>query len=116
MGISDDPTGHLTPEERGLFYRFLVLIRDNYKKADNAGYFLERRAGIGNSCGVFNLRDVLSHLSTLLDPATPANRRPDQLANAEEHLRRAIVEPYEIGLAAITEKFSKTYEIYRETL
>jgi len=51
-----------------------------------------------------------------LDPKTPAARRPDQLANAEEQLRRAILQPYERGFGTITERFHKTYETYRKTL
>jgi hypothetical protein len=75
LQIPEDPLSHLTAEERLTFLRFVVLIRDNYKKADKAAYFLERRAGIVNTCAVFNLRDVLSHLATLLDSATPSERR-----------------------------------------
>jgi hypothetical protein len=111
-----DPLAHLSLEERGLLVRFLILIRDNYKKADKASYFLERRAGVVNTCAMTNLRDVLSHLATFLDVATPAHKREAQLASAEEHLRRAILEPYEIGLATLTEKFTARYEEYRETL
>jgi hypothetical protein len=109
-----DPLGHLTQEDRALLFRFLGLIRDNYKKADKSAHFLERKAGVTNTCGITNLRDVLSHFATLLDPHTPQAKRRDQIANAEEHLRRAIIEPYEIGLASLTDKFKPTYETYRE--
>jgi hypothetical protein len=115
-GKPGDPLDHLSREEADLFVRFLVLIRDNYKKADKAAHFLERKAGITNTCSMANLRDVLSHMATLLDPATPPEHRADQLASAEEHLRRAIIEPYEIALAALTEKFGPTYDGYREKL
>ena len=37
---------------------FLALVRDNYKKADKAAYFLERQAGVVNTCSMTNLRDV----------------------------------------------------------
>ncbi len=111
-----DPLAHLSPDNHELLVRFLVLVRDNYKKADKASYFLERRAGVVNTCSMTNLRDVLSHLATFLDPATPAHKREAQLASAEEHLRRAILEPYEIGLATLTEKFKLNYDTYRETL
>jgi hypothetical protein len=115
-GSQQDPLGHLSSDERESFLRFLVLIRENYKKADKAAYFLERRAGVTNTCAITNLRDVLSHMATLLDPATPPSRRTEQIANAEEHLRRAILEPYEIGLGELTSKFLKVYEKYRERL
>jgi len=112
----DDPLAHLSPDDRALLTAFLILVRDNYKKADKASYFLERRAGVVNTCAMTNLRDVLSHLATFLDANTPTHKRPSQLASAEEHLRRAIIEPYEIGLAALTEKFTTVYEQYREKL
>jgi hypothetical protein len=113
---SQDPLAHLSPQEQNLLAGFLLLVRDNYKKADKASYFLERRAGVVNTCAMTNLRDVLSHLATFLDVTTPAHKREAQLASAEEHLRRAILEPYEIGLATLTEKFTSNYDRYRETL
>jgi len=93
--------------------RFLILIRDNYRKADKATFFMERRAGVMNPCAVYNLRDVLSHFATFLDPETPTEDRPDQLASAEEHLRRAIIEPYEIGLADLIKRLEPLYEKYK---
>jgi hypothetical protein len=111
-GPGEDPLAHLSNEERALVMAFLALVRDNYK----AAYFLERQAGVVNTCSMTNLRDVLSHLATLLDPNTPPRKRASQLASAEEHLRRAILEPYEIGLANLTEKFEATYEIYRRKI
>ena len=113
-GASDEILGHLSADEREVFYRFLALIRENYKKADKAAAFLERRAGVANTCGITNLRDVLSHLSSLLDPKTPPDKRQQQLASAEEHLRRAIIEPYELGLADRTDKFTPVYDDYRK--
>src|SRR5947209_18289498 len=94
--------------------RFLLLIRDNYKKADKATFFLEQRSGIVNIQGITNMRDVLSHLVTLLDPATPDGKWEEQLGNAEEHLRRAIIEPYEIALNELTVKFEELYDRYRQ--
>ena len=60
------------------------------------------------------MRDVLSHLVTLLDPATPPDKWEEQLGNAEEHLRRAIIEPYEIALNELTVKFEELYEKYKQ--
>jgi hypothetical protein len=108
-----DPLDHLSPEEKQIFVKFLVLIRDNYRKADKAAHFLERRANIVNTSSMANLRDILSHMATLLDPNTPSQRRRDQLASAEEHLRRAIIEPYEIGLGDLTQKWAPVYDSYR---
>jgi hypothetical protein len=111
---SSDPLAHLNPAERNLFDRFLVLIRDNYRKAEKAAHFLERKTHTAPTCSMANLRDVLSHMSTLLDPSTPEDKRQDQLADAEEHLRRAIVEPYELALGDINQKFRTSYGTYRE--
>jgi hypothetical protein len=93
---------------------FLILIRDNYKKADKATFFLEQRSGIVNIQGITNMRDVLSHLVTLLDTATPSDKWEEQLGNAEEHLRRAIIEPYEIALNELTVKFEELYDKYKQ--
>lgn len=93
--------------------QFLTLIRDNYKKADKATFFLEQRTGVVNLQGITNVRDVLSHLVTLLNPDTPEDKRHEQLGNAEEHLRRAIIEPYEIALNELTVKFELLYKNYK---
>lgn len=113
-GVPEDPLAHFSAEEAASFVRLLILIRDNYTKADKAAHFLERKAGVANTCSIANLRDVLSHMATLLDPSTSAADRLEQQANAEEHLRRAIIEPYEIALGALTEKFTPVYDGYRE--
>jgi len=111
-----EPFSYLTADEWGLLMRFLVLVRDNYRKADKATFFLERRAGVTSLQAVTNLRDVLSHLATFLGSDTPIQSRPEQLANAEEHLRRAIIEPYELAIGNVTEKFTPLYEKYKARL
>ena len=114
--LPEEPLSHMNEDERELLMRFLVLIRDNYRKADKATFFMERRAGVMNPCAIYNLRDVLSHFATFLDPKTPPEDRPDQLASAEEHLRRAIIEPYEIGLASLIERLEPLYQNYKARL
>lgn len=99
-----------------LVERFLVLIRDHYKKVDKATFFLEHRTGEVNLPSMANMRDVLSHLVTLLSSETPDDRREEQLATAEEHLRRAILEPYEVALSERTVKFEELYDKYRTRL
>jgi len=95
---------------------FLHLIRDNYRKADRAMFFMEEHAHLTSTASVANLRDVLSHLATLLDPKTlPKNHRA-QLENAEEHLRRAILEPYLIVLGRESREFRVLCERYSEKL
>jgi hypothetical protein len=112
----EEPLSHMDGDARKLLMRFLILIRDNYRKADKATFFMERRAGVMNPCAIYNLRDVLSHFATFLDPEAPPEKRPDQLASAEEHLRRAIIEPYEIGLADLIKRLEPLYEKYKARL
>lgn len=100
--------------DKKLIEDFLTLIRDNYKKTDEATAFLEHRARVSNVHGITNVRDVLSHLTTLLDPNTPPDKKRDQLNNAEEHLRRAILEPYEVGFSKLIQDFILVYENYRQ--
>lgn len=114
--MGNDAFDSFEEEHRQIIYRFLTLIRDNYKKADKAAYFLERRAGVSNICAITNLRDVLSHLATLLALDTPSDKRRDQLANAEEHLRRSIIEPYEMALGELAGNFKTLYDRYCEQL
>lgn len=94
----------------------LILIRDNYRKADESCFFLEERAGINNVQAISNMRDAISHLVTLLDPNIDEVKREHQLANAEEHLRRAIIEPYEIAIDNLLVEFYKIYVPYKEEL
>jgi hypothetical protein len=96
-----------------LVERFLSLIVNNYKRADKATFFLEQRTGVVNFQGITNVRDVLSHLVTFLNPNTSDEKRLEQLSNAEEHLRRAINEPYEIGLNRLVARFDKLYDEYK---
>jgi hypothetical protein len=100
--------------DRSLIEKFLLLVRENYKKADQASFFLEHHAGVNNIIAVAHMRDVLSHLVTLLDPKTPKDAKEQQLANAEEHLRRAILEPYETALAKLIIDFNSLYLKYKE--
>jgi hypothetical protein len=114
--MPDASTGQPDPicgVDRKLVETFLELIRDNYKKADAASLFLEQRTGKANVYGITNLRDVLSHLATLLNSGTPEEKRQEQLTNAEEHLRRAVVEPYETALNTLTVQFDDLYEKYK---
>ena len=99
--------------DRDLVERFLALIRDNYKKADMAAFFLETRSGIADFQAAANMRDVLSHLTTMLDPESPPNKKSEQLVNAEEHLRRAIVEPYETAINNLLVSFKDLYDVYK---
>lgn len=111
---SETPTADLVcGVDPSLLERFLSLILNNYKRADKATFFLEQRKGIVNFQGITNVRDVLSHLVTFLDPNASTEKRLEQLSNAEEHLRRAINEPYEIALNRLTSQFDTLYDEYK---
>jgi len=99
--------------DKELVEQFLDLIRNYYKKADKATFFLELRTGLVNVPGITNIRDVLSHLVTLLDSSTPQAERRAQIENAAEHLRRAIIEPYEMGFNDLTVRFNELYKAYK---
>jgi hypothetical protein len=118
LAIAEDGKSVATSElvcdvDKAILESFLILIRDNYKKADEAAFFLENRAGITNVHGITNMRDVLSHLATMLDRKTPPEKKRDQLNNAEEHLRRAVLEPYEVALSKLTAEFKTVYNNYK---
>ena len=100
--------------DRRLVEDFLNLILNNYRQADQASAFLEHRVRVSNVHAFTNVRDVLSHLCTMLDPATPPDKKRDQLNNAEEHLRRAILEPYEVGFSKLTNDFIEVYEKHKK--
>lgn len=79
-------------------------------------FFLEERAGVTHTVAITNLRDVLSHLSTMLQGETDPERLADQVVHAEEHFRRAIQEPYAIALGGLREKYKPVYERYVKIL
>jgi hypothetical protein len=96
--------------------RFLRLIRQGYPLADRASFFLEERAGISNVPNMANVRDTLSHLVTFLDPDLDPGIRAEQISYAEEHLRRAIIEHYQIAVQDLGERLAKLYGDYKRSL
>lgn len=95
---------------------FLQLVRDYYHITDAANYFLEGRTGeSGINIAIANQRDVLSHLVTLLSNGSlTEDERRGQLANAEEHLRRSIVEPYQRAVEIKNDQFRKLDAVYKK--
>lgn len=105
--------------EKTLLEEFLVLLRDKYKIADAANYFLESRAGIsGSNVAVANQRDTLSHLvSFLSDPEQKTEQdRRDQIAAAGEHLRRSVIESYQYAVHDNMGKLSELVDEYKKTV
>ena len=94
--------------------RFLRLIRDSYRKAHKSASFLEDVSGTTYTLITANLRDVLSHLATMLEEETPPEDWEAQVTSAEEHFRRAIQEPYAIAVGKERQKFDDLFEQYRK--
>jgi hypothetical protein len=109
------PTSYLNEEELN---RFLVLIRDSYEKADMANMYLEANCQdpTVNVASLANLRDVLSHFATFLRNGLATDRRKEQIINATEHLRRAILEPYELTYRDKVRHFRELFQRYVEEL
>jgi len=110
------PTSYLNKDELD---RFLVLIRDSYEKADLANLFLEKNCQdppTVNVAALANLRDVLSHFATFLRHDQAIEKRNEQLINATEHLRRAILEPYELTYRDNVRRFRPLFQQYVEEL
>lgn len=118
--IEPNPAPEPTPVDKicgvdaEIIKRFLVLIRDNYPKADRASFFLEEVAGKTHTLVMANLRDVLSHLATTLSEETDPKDWEAQIASAEEHFRRAIQEPYAVALGNLREKFNAVHAGYQK--
>lgn len=94
---------------------FLVLVRDNYELADQAYFFLEHHVGVsGTNVSITNLRDVLSHLTSLLQEGhLPPDKQREQVAGATEHIRRAIIEPYEDAVNIKTLQVKRCFTLYK---
>ncbi len=95
----------------------LVLIRDKYHLATQANVYLELNTGTsGINIGITNQRDAITHLVSLLQKPGDRDQQLAQLANLEEHLRRAIMEPYEKAVDLLQEKLLKILNQYKETV
>lgn len=79
---------------------FLSLIRDRYSLADEANFFLEQSGVASISVAIANQRDAVSHFVSFLNKpgSEHAQYRQHQISAAEEHLRRAIIEPYQLAV------------------
>lgn len=95
---------------------FLRLLRDKYRLADTANFHLEHRENVsGISIAITNQRDVTSHFITILrTPGLTKEKQLEQISNAEEHLRRAIIEPYEQLVNARVSILLENLILYKE--
>ncbi len=101
--------------ERQILEDFLTLIKIAYPLVDEANYFLEIETEIsGINIAITNQRDVLSHLHTMIsDTSLTYEGRLEQLSTAEEHLRRAAIEPYFKAISVLTDRIRTLYDNYK---
>jgi hypothetical protein len=94
----------------------LTLIRDKFRLATDATIFLElktRESGI--NAGIANQRDATSHLASLLRMDGLDRRTAEaQLNHIEEHLRRAVMEPYERTVQLLQQRLLDQLPLYNE--
>ena len=110
---NDQIIAQLDPE---VLETFLRLLRDKYHLADKANFHLEHRENTsGISIAITNQRDVASHFITILrTPGLTKAKQFEQISNAEEHLRRAIIEPYEQSVNVRVDKLFESLILYKE--
>lgn len=100
--------------EYEVLIKFLKLFRDHYRKCEKATTFLEHRTDIPNIASIANQRDAVSHFKSALQPNVSREVREQQYATAEEHFRRAIIEPYETALRKKIDLLIPVVRQYRE--
>lgn len=102
--------------DKNVLVAFLELLKHKYRLADEANLFLEQNTKIsGISVAITNQRDVIGHLITLLTEAgLSRDEQMAQVATSEEHLRRAILESYQITVDTTWERVEKLIETYKQ--
>lgn len=109
---------NLSSENKEILELVFSLIKEKYNPLQQALIHCEEISGGKPSVAYNNIRDFLSHLHTMLtkwNDTTPEDKRK-QLASAEEHLRRAIIESYELASQIEIGKLEKTYYKYVELI
>lgn len=101
--------------DRDVIESFLQLVKDRYPLVDEAVFFLEGELlDSAITTGITNQRDVLGHLSTLLNnPDESVEKQLTHLAKAEEHFRRGYVETYQQASALILEQVETLFAEYK---
>jgi len=102
--------------EVDILERMIDLLRERYSAASVALTFLEVMTQEYDIVGLANQRDVLSHFASICAPSKARREREENLANAEEHLRRAIVEPYQTAVEVRLDRFISEYDFYDRKL
>jgi hypothetical protein len=107
----------LTPNDKEILEKILIIIRDKCPTAVKAFAYLETNTGKKATQALNNFRDVLFHLATTLkDIGKSADNTRNQLGAIEERLRRSIIEPYERAAITRLEDLEKLWVNYLETV
>jgi hypothetical protein len=112
VGERDSPNTVLGVE-LDVLVKFLLLFRDQFRKCEKATMFLEHRTDIPNIASMANQRDAIAHFRSALQADLTVKQREEQYYLAEEHIRRSIIEPYEIALRKKVDEFVPVFEDYR---
>lgn len=101
--------------EHSIIEEFFRLVKDKYPLVDKANYFLELNLGVsGINVAITNQRDVLSHLCTIItDTTLTYQQKLDQISNADEHLRRAILESYEKAVSLVIDNINNLFNLFK---
>ncbi|HHT9112948.1 MAG: hypothetical protein HZA47_09930 [Planctomycetes bacterium] len=113
FGIFDN----LSTENKDILQRIFYLIKDKYPDVERANILCEERSGSKSAQALNNIRDTISHLRTVFENwDKPHEFKVKQLATIEEHLRRAIIEPYELASKKEIKLLQDNYTNYQDTV
>jgi len=96
--------------------RAISLIKNYFPKIQEALFYLEGKESKHSLAAYIDMRDVMSHFSTLLREDINIESARDNIANLCEHMRRAIAEPYQIAFEYKLGKINDQYNIYKYKL
>ncbi len=94
----------------------LSNIKDYFPKVQEALFYLEAKECKYSLAAYIDIRDVLSHYSTLLREDISSDSARDNVSNLCEHLRRAIAEPYQIAFESKLSEMENQYTLYNHKL
>jgi len=116
MQMTEEGNDKFEGIEKSILAQMIELLRERYTAASYALTYLEARSLEYDLVGLANQRDVLSHFATICDASKSLKKREESLASAEEHLRRAIVEPYQTVLEERLARFIDVYKDYEKNI
>lgn len=108
---------NLTPEDKDILSKVISLIT-KYPLLEKALIHCGEIGRVKPTVALNNIRDFLSHLHTLFSNWEELTKddKLNQLAPAEEHLRRAIIESYQLAAEQEEKTLMETYESYNSTV